>query len=229
VSGEVIFDLFKQLPAEARAALQGALRPVRLDRGDIVHHPEDPADAVYLVERGRIRLYRIGDGAREVSLAVCGPGEVFGEAALAARELERYDCYAEALEASAVQTVSGEALTALLREHPTVSVALSAQFARQLKAVHSRLADMVFLEVSQRLAQALLRLAREFGEPDRHGTRLRSRVSHQDLAHIVGSTRETVTKILGEFKARGYLELGYRRIVLTDLSGLRHAAETRWA
>ena len=225
----MIFDLIMQLPAEARAALQSAMRPLKLDRGDIVHHPEDPADAVYVVERGRVRLYRIGDGAREVSLAVCGPGEIFGEAALAARDLERYDCYAEALEATTLQVLSGGTLAMLLREQPTVSVALSAQFARQLKTIQSRLADMVFLEVSQRLAQALLKLARDFGEPDRNGTRLRGRVSHQDLAHIVGSTRETVTKILGEFKARGYLELGYRRIILTDLVGLRHAAETRWA
>lgn len=222
-----MFDLLDRLPADARAALAASTRLQDFGRGDLVFHAHDPAASLYLLESGRVRVYRIGENAREISLAVHGPGELFGEEAIESNKSTRYESYAEALEPSRAQAVGARALAELLRAHPTLGVALSAQLARQLRAVQTRLGEMVFLEVSQRLAAALLKLARESGEPDPLGTRLRGTVSHQDLAHLVGSTRETVTKILGDFKGQGLLALGYRKIVLTDLPGLQHQAETR--
>lgn len=222
-----MFELLDRLPTDVRAALASATRAQEFGRGDLVFHAQDPADNLYLLERGRVRVYRIGENAREISLAVHGPGDLFGEEAAEGDPRARFASFAEALEPVRVQVVGARALADLMLAHPTLGVTLSAQLARQLRAVHLRLGEMVFLEVSQRLAAALLKLARETGEPDGQGTRLSGRISHQDLAHLVSSTRETVTKILGDFKAQGLLELGYRKIVLTDLPGLQHEAETR--
>ena len=104
-------------------------------------------------------------------------------------------------------------------------MALTEQITRQTRGVQERLAGLVFMEVSQRLALALLALAEREGTwPEGGVLALRERVSHQDLAHVVGSTRETITKLLGDFRARGLLDLGYRRIILTDRAGLIHAS-----
>ncbi|MBB6098463.1 CRP-like cAMP-binding protein [Deinobacterium chartae] len=219
-------DLLSQLPDDARGALTASLRTQRFERGSIIYHTEDPAQTIYFLRRGRVRLYRIGSSAREVTIAVHEPEEIFGEIALESGV--DYGMYAEALEDCEVQMLGAETLRKLMLAHPALNVMLSAQLARQGQTVQTRLTHLVFLEVSQRLALTLLRLADQDSEVAEGGKRrLRGRISHQDLAHLVGSTRETITKLLGEFKDRGYLDLGYRRIVLLDEDGLQEAALTR--
>jgi CRP/FNR family transcriptional regulator, cyclic AMP receptor protein len=218
---------------EVRAILGNSLHPTRLARSSLIHAPGDPNDTVHLIERGRVRLYRpvqegndaeaTRDGSREVSLCVLGGGDVFGSEALLG-EQGFHDSFAEALEDTLVLSIAAPTLLAYMRNHPQLTVWLNHQLSRQRHSLDRRRRDLVFLEVSQRLAQALLQLARDDGEPNDSGMRIRGKMSHQDLAHLVGSTRETVTKILGEFRNAGLLELGYRRIVVTDVAGLEHVA-----
>jgi len=213
-----------ELPPEARASFLGNARKVRLDRGGLIYHTEDPAETVYVLQSGRVRLYRIGTGAREVTIAVHEPGELFGATGLTGAGA--YGHYAEALEPGEALAIGGHALRELLRTQPALGVSLSAQLTRQTRALQERLASLVFLEVSQRLATALLQMAEVGGTANDGGKKaLRGRISHQDLAYLVGSTRETITKLLGEFKERGLLDLGYRRIVVLDEAGLRDVAE----
>lgn len=211
------------LPPEARASLLASARRVTFDRGGLIYHTEDPAETVYVLQGGRVRLYRIGTGAREVTVAVHETGELFGTAGLRAEG--SYGHYAEALEGGEVLALGGETLRDLLRAQPALGVALSAQLTRQTRALQERLSNLVFLEVSQRLAGTLLGMAEASGATEGGKKALRGRISHQDLAYLVGSTRETITKLLGEFKERGLLDLGYRRIVVLDEGGLRHVAQ----
>ncbi|WP_245557565.1 Crp/Fnr family transcriptional regulator [Deinococcus peraridilitoris] len=211
------------LPPDARAALLASARRVNFDRGGLLYHTEDSAETVYVLQGGRVRLYRIGSGAREVTVAVHQGGELFGTAGLHGES--SYGQYAEALESGEALAIGGTTLRELLRAQPALGVALSAQLTRQTRALQERLSSLVFLEVSQRLAGALLTMA-ELNSAGEGGKKaLKGRVSHQDLAYLVGSTRETITKLLGEFKERGLLDLGYRRIVVLDEAGLRDVAE----
>lgn len=214
-----------QLPPEVQAALGAAARTARAVRGSLIFLPDDRAESVMAVHSGQVRLYRIGASAREITVAVHGPGDLIGAAAVV--EGGHYGLYAEAMEDSELWTLGGEQLRALQAQHPALAVALSAQLTRQTQGVHERLTHLVFLEVSQRLALVLLDLARRQATPGETGglRALRGRTSHQDLAHLVGSTRETITKLLGEFKERGLLDLGYRRIVVLDEAGLQRAAK----
>lgn len=208
---------------ETRSTLASVSRSAHWTRGSLMHHSDDPADAVYILTSGHIRLYRLGNAAREVTVAVHGPGEVVGLCTLT--EGQRHGMYAEAMEDVEAQVVGGENLRSLLRQYPDLGVGFSAQVVRQTRGLQERLSQLVFLEVSQRLALALLALAEENAAEVGDGQlALKGRISHQDLAHTVGSTRETITKLLGEFRSRGLLDLGYRRIVVTDLGGLEAAA-----
>ncbi len=215
MSGGFLHDL---LP-EARASLLAGARRSRIDRGGLIYHTEDPAETVYVLESGWVRLYRIGAGAREVTVAVHEAGELFGTAGLHGEGA--YGHYAEALESCEVLALGGLTVREVLRARPELGVNLSAQLTRQTRALQERLSNLVFMEVSQRLAGALLSMAAN-GDGDKKA--LRGRVSHQDLAYLVGSTRETITKLLGEFKERGLLDLGYRRIVVLNEAGLRDVA-----
>ncbi|WP_180970007.1 Crp/Fnr family transcriptional regulator [Deinococcus planocerae] len=214
---------FGALPQETLAQVMAAARIGRWARGGLLFHPEDPAETLHVLTRGSVRLYRLGAAAREVTLDVHGPGSLLGASALLPGE--RYGMYAEAMDDTESLMLGRETLTRLTRAHPAVGVALTEQITRQTRGVQERLSGLVFMEVSQRLALALLALAEREGTwPEGGVLALRERVSHQDLAHVVGSTRETITKLLGDFRARGLLDLGYRRIILTDRAGLIHAS-----
>ncbi|WP_407570467.1 Crp/Fnr family transcriptional regulator [Deinococcus altitudinis] len=231
------------LTAEARAAVLSSARTLQWSRGSLLHHSDDVAEAAFALTGGHVRLYRLGSGAREVTVSVHGQNEVLGMATLTPGV--NYGLYAEAMDDVEALVLGGDNLRGLIRQHPDMAVALTAQVARQTRSLQERLSQLVFLEVSQRLALALLQLAHESsaegsGETVQNGTAqngtaqngaaqngpvaLRGRISHQDLAYVVGSTRETITKLLGDFRGRGLLDLGYRRIVVTDLVGLQSAA-----
>ncbi|GGK14715.1 Crp/Fnr family transcriptional regulator [Deinococcus malanensis] len=213
---------FGALPTETQAHLLSAGRLGRWGRADLLFHPEDPAETFYVLTRGSVRLYRLGTGAREVTLDVHGPGALLGISALTPGST--YGMYAEAMDDTEALQLGCGNLGRVLQAHPAIGVALTEQMTQQTRGVQERLSGLVFLEVSQRLALALLGLAEREGPwPDEGSLALRDRVSHQDLAHLVGSTRETITKLLGDFRTRGLLDLGYRRIILTDRPGLQQA------
>ena len=248
------------LSTEARAAVLSSARTLQWSRGSLLHHSDDVAEAAFALTGGHVRLYRLGSGAREVTVSVHGQGEVLGMATLTPGG--SYGLYAEAMDDVEALVLGGDNLRGLIRQHPDMAVALTAQVAKQTRSLQERLSQLVFLEVSQRLALALLQLAHESAAQERpapeqvsqeHAPQtqaaqtgpeqarhkpetahagsspvspvaLRGRISHQDLAYVVGSTRETITKLLGDFRTRGLLDLGYRRIVVTDLAGLEDAA-----
>ncbi|AFD25346.1 Crp/Fnr family transcriptional regulator [Deinococcus gobiensis] len=215
---------FSALPMDAQSHLSSSGRVGRWTRGELLFHPEDRAETLFLILHGSARLYRLGANAREVTLDVHGPGDLLGVSALVPGG--HYGMYAEAMDDTEALLLGQDALGRATRSTPALGVALTEQMTRQTRSVQERLSGLVFLEVSQRLALALLGLAeREGGDDWSGGTlALRERVSHQDLAHVVGSTRETITKLLGDFRTRGLLDLGYRRIILTDRTGLERAA-----
>lgn len=220
----MLSTLLNQLPEEASRALQSILRAFRYERGHLIYHTEDAATCLFWLQRGRVRLYRLGNATKEVTVAVQEAGDLFGEIALNGGD---YGMYAEALEDCEVWAASAAQLRTLMQEHPALLVAISAQLTGQLSLVQTRFNQLVFLEVAQRLAHTLLKLAEQDGEWVQQHRRLRGRISHQDLAYLVGSTRETITKLLGEFKEKGLLDLGYRRIILLDEKGLRELATRR--
>lgn len=214
---------FAALSPATQAQLTAAARVGHWAKGDTLFHPDDAVEALYLITRGLVRLYRIGSAAKEVTLTVHGAGEMLGMSVLLPDAT--YGAYGEALDDTEALILGRETLSRLTYGDPAIGVALSEQVARQIRGLQDRMTGMVFLEVSQRLAQVLLDMAEREGPWDgQNPLPLRERISHQDLAHAVGSTRETITKLLGDFRTRGLLDLGYRRLVLTDKAGLEAAS-----
>lgn len=217
-----LLGAFAALPPQASEQLRAAARTGRWGRGGLLFHPEDPADTLYVLTRGNVRLYSLGAGAREVTLVVHLEGDLVGVQAL--RTGQTYGRYAECTDDTEALMFSRDTLERLMRDSPDIAQVITEQVVAQTAALQSRLAGLVFHEVSQRLARTLLDFAERQGDWDgQQPFALQDRLSHQELAHIVGSTRETITKLLGEFRNRGLLDLGYRRIVLTNREGLLEA------
>jgi len=203
--------MFQELSLEAQKAALRAFQPLRVRRGTRLYAQGDRADGLYLVREGWVWLERSGPLEEPATLGVVGPGGLLGEEALVG---ERRTAGALALTYTQLLFAPQEALLPLLSV-PEVQAFLLKAFYARLKAAETRLWEMRHLSVGGRLARLLLGLAQGGEIP----------FSHQDLARMVGATRETVTKLLGEWALEGWVELGYRRVEVLDPKALARLAE----
>jgi len=176
------------------------------------------ADGVLLLAEGRAKIGSFTEEGKQTILAFIEPGELFGELALL-RSSERAE-YAEAVEKSSVILLPSEVIQQLLSENLAVAMGVTKLYGLRRQRIERRLKYLLFRSKRDRLVHLLLELAERYGERMSEGVQLRIKISHQDLASIIGSTRETVNVVLGELQAEGRLQLGRRKIVLTDLAQL---------
>jgi CRP-like cAMP-binding protein len=211
-------ELLIDLPSEELIDLMAESRTVTLRRGQRIDlgnadHPE-----VGLVASGRIKLARPCGRTRAAVLMLVEPGQVFGELSLLVAE--RSELVAEALELSTVVLFPARVLHGLMDRRPRLLRRLTELVARRRLQVESRLGQMLFRSNRERLQSLLLDYVGQYGVPDDRGIQLQIKLSHADIANIVGSTRETVTVILGQMQTEGIIEIARRRIRVLDVDRL---------
>ena len=214
--------LFAALEPAAQKELRAQMAEVRLARGQALFNEGDPGDRLYVVTSGKIKLGRTAADGRENLVAVLGPGEMFGELSL-------FDPGPRTATATAVTETTliglghGD-IEPWLSAHPEVAGQLLAAMARRLRRTNDAMADLVFSDVPGRVAKALLNLADRFGAPADDGLRVTHDLTQEELAQLVGASRETVNKALADFASRGFLRLEGRGVVILELDRLRRRA-----
>jgi CRP/FNR family transcriptional regulator, cyclic AMP receptor protein len=209
-------DLFRDLSRREMAAL-GARAPVRtVPPGQVVFTPLQPDPVLFIIKRGRIRLYRIAPDGHSVTTAVLGPGTVFGEMDLLG--LRMHDSWAEALEAGELCVMSRTDVQELLFTDPRISLRIAEQLSTRVADLEQRLTDLTCKDLAERVAATLCQLARH--TPDEP-----IRLTHQQLAALVGATRERTTIALGELARHHLIRLRRGKIVLHDRVRLAAVAD----
>jgi len=190
----------------------------KFPRHSAVYLPGDESDGVLLVAEGRIRICDFTSDGKQVTLAFIEPGELFGELALidATPREER----AEAVVASTVVCVPRLPLLRLFDAVPELSLGITRLIGLRRRRIERRLKTLLFRSNRERVVNLLLDLAEQYGRPVADGMALDVRLSHQDLASIIGSTREAVTIVLGELRREGNLTIARQSLVLTNLRRL---------
>lgn len=214
--------LFAALDAEASSALRSNMTTVELGRGEILFHEGDPGDRLYVILDGKVKLGRASGDGRENLLAVLGPGEMFGELSLF--DPGPRNATATAVADTTLIGLGSDDLVAWLDGRPDVSRQLLRALARRLRRTNEALADLVFSDVPGRVAKALLDLSERFGRPTDDGLRVAHDLTQEELAQLVGASRETVNKALADFASRGWLRLEARAVVLLDIERMRRRA-----
>lgn len=207
-------DLFQDLSMSDLEEIARTAAMTTCHRGRVFYTPGETGEVLFILKQGRVALYRVTDDGRKIVTATVEPGTIFGEMALVGQGMA--DSYAESLEDCTLCVMSRADVIRLIERHPSVAVRLLHRMGRRLSDAEERLADTVYKPVDARLASALVRLAGEDNAP--------IRLSHQDLAEIIGSYRETVTRTLNEWKAAGLLEQERMQIRLVDPAALRKIA-----
>lgn len=210
---------FAQLSTADLLDLSRSLVRRRYNAGQTIFHIGDPGGALYLIEEGRVRIYYPSRDGQDVTLAILGPHDFFGELALfddSARSAS-----AVTLEATFVYTLHRDEFLRHLRSNPDLAVQMLSTLARRLRNVNEQLSDLFFLDLPGRLARKLLQLADAHGVATADGVRIDLALTQTDLAEMTGSTRVSINKALRRFREAGWVTIDGRRITLCDADALR--------
>lgn len=196
----------------------------RFRRSTPVYLPSEACDAVFLLTKGRVKICYLTPDGRQSILGFVEPGEVFGESALVDPHSRREE-YAETVEASEIVWLPGDIIRKIAEQNPALSLGITRLIGLRRKRVERRLRHLLFLPTKKRLCHLILELAEEYGKETPEGIALSIRLSHQDLAAVIGATRETVTVLLGELQGDGLIQVGRRRITVVDMDRLAELVE----
>ena len=209
-------DIFRDLSSQELAELDRVTAMSTCRKGKVFYTPGETGEVLFILKRGRVNLYRINPDGKKLITATVGPGTVFGEMSFVGQGM--HDTFAEAAEECTLCVMSRTDVEHLLLSKPRVGLRFLELMASRLREIELRMETVAFKSVPARLAASLLELG-ESGDGKIVG------VSHQDLADMVGTYRETVTRILNEFRSEGCIDLGRLNVAILKPDLLRAIAE----
>jgi CRP-like cAMP-binding protein len=206
--------LFQGVERSAVIALTRQLRPVDFPRGHVIFAEGEPGDRLYIIISGKVKIGRRYADGRENLLTIMGPSDMFGE-------LSIFDPGPRTSTATTITEVRAasmdrDALRAWIAYRPEIAERLLRVLARRLRRTNSNLTDLIFIDVSGRVAKRLLGLAQRFGTREGGVMRLTHDLTQEELAQLVGATRETVNKALADFADRGWIQLEGKSLLICD-------------
>jgi CRP-like cAMP-binding protein len=214
--------IFQGVDPSAVQALSATLEPVSFPRAHVIFAEGEPGDRLYIVLSGKVKIGRKSVDGRENLLAVFGPSDMFGE-------LSIFDPGPRTSTATTVTEVSAvsmdrAALRDWINKRPEIAEQLLRVIARRLRRTNNMLADLIFTDVPGRVAKALLQLAQRFGIQEAGMLRVTHDLTQEEIAQLVGASRETVNKALADFAHRGWLRLEGKSVLILEPERLARRA-----
>ena len=207
--------LFSALDDEAAHELRQSMVAVKLSKGQVLFKEGQDGDRLFVVVHGKIKLGTTSADGRENLLSILGPGEMFGELSLF--DPEPRTSTATAVTDAKLVSLAHEAVIGLVTSNPQTSLELLRRLAQRLRKSNEILADLVFADVPGRVAKAIMDLGERFGVQKEDGLHVNHDLTQEELAQLVGASRETVNKALADFAARGWVKLEPRAVLVTDV------------
>lgn len=203
-------------------ALITQLWPCRFRAGQVIFAQGDPGERVFAIKFGIVVVSIPGAAGRENLLATFGPTDIFGE--LAVLDPAPRTCTARAITDVEAVWLDRATVRAWMVEQPHIAERLLQLLARRLQDTEHKLVEMIWHDVAGRVAQQLLSLARLFGEQDGDVVRVEHGLTQNDVSQLVGSSRETVNKVLADFTQRGWILTGRKSVLIFDSAALARRA-----
>jgi CRP/FNR family transcriptional regulator len=193
-----------------------------LEAGETFYTPESASERLFILKRGRVRIYRTANG-RELTLAEIEPGTIFGEMALTAQRLR--GSYAQAIDPSILLILSRTDLEHIIEENPQVGIRLVNLLSERLRSYEERMEDLTLREVPARLAHLILLLCEGEGVMTPRDIKIPHHYTHERLGTMVGANREAITRAFATLQDEGAVELRRRLIHVRDIEALRRIAD----
>jgi CRP/FNR family transcriptional regulator, cyclic AMP receptor protein len=218
-----LVDIFEPLSREEIEAIKWDNLNTTVEQGEIFYTPMDLCETLFVLQRGRVRIYRATPEGREFTVAVLESGTVFGEMVLTGQRLR--SSFAQAMEESEVSAMCRADVERLILDKPEVGLQLVHLLSDRLSTYETRMEDMALKEVPARLASLILHLIESQGIRTRTGYKIPTRYTHQQLATMIGANREAVTRAFAWLREAGAVETKRRYIHVENIETLKEAAE----
>lgn len=189
---------------------------------EIIYSPEDAKETMFILKKGRVRIFKLSADGKMLTLAILKDGDIFG--AMSVIKGGAPSAYAETLDKSYICAIQQRDFVNLIKEMPQLALGLIEKINDRLKEAEDRIEDLAFRGVPGRIASILLKLSEQFGEMKLGGTQIRFKITHQELADMVGATRETVTVILNDFRNDRIITIDEKYITILDEDTLKEWA-----
>lgn len=214
--------IFQGVDPTAVSALIADMETVTFPRGTTIFDEGEPGDRLYIIVSGKVKLARHAPDGRENLLSVMGPSDMFGELSIfdPGPRTSSAVCVTEVTAA----TMDSTMLKSWIAEHPEISQQLLRVLARRLRRTNASLADLIFTDVPGRVAKTLLQLANRFGTQEGGALRVNHDLTQEEIAQLVGASRETVNKALATFAHRGWIRLEGKSVLIVDTEHLARRA-----
>ena len=218
--------LFQALPLSAIEDLTQRVQVRRAAAGSTVVSQDEPGESMYVIMTGRVKVVIFGENGREVTLSILRPGDSFGEMSLFDGEVRSANCIA--VEPSTLLTLSRDDLLRHLSNHPRTALNLLGEMSRRLRRADESIAQLALCDVNERLVYRLVSLAKDEGTESPEGILVRRRPTQQELANMIGSCRETISRAFNQLARDGLIIARGRSLVVThslmEQFGKRRAA-----
>lgn len=209
-------------PMEILSRIASTALPTTFRARQVVYLPGDRAQGIHFIANGRVKISKVTHDGKELTLAYRTSGDFFGEACLL--EGGPREEMAEAMESTTTVEIERLAFDRILASQVGVSYLFVRSLISRWRGLEAKVEQLVFKDVGAKLAELLLKLASEHGVEHRRGLVLSIKITHQEMANLIGSTRETVSLTLSQFKRKGLLVTEGRKIILTDREALKSMA-----
>ncbi len=212
-------SFFADLADEGIRELMSVARKRTFRAGEVIFHRDDPGQVLYVIKEGKVKICLISPDGQEISLVVFGKGECFGELAMFgglprsadAVALEKVECY----------TLQRADFHNAIMKNPKIAIQVLEELAKRLRNTDQMVEDLIFLDVYGRVAKKLLELADAHGVKVDDGVRIEVRLTQQELASMVGASRESVNKVMGYFTDKNFISTDKHRITLHRTAELK--------
>ncbi len=203
-------DFLGKMASAERQAFLSVSQTRRCKRHGFIFEAGSPGENVYLLNHGRVKIFGLSALGKEVILWFCFPGEVFGVAEMPRGG--RREVYAEACTDCDFYTMPQATFKNFLITHPATAMAVIELLSCRLRVLGDMLQNLTTDDVATRVVKLLLRLCMRYGKRDQHGICLELPITHQEIADMIGATRQTVTEVIGELKRMGAVRVAHHRI-----------------
>lgn len=191
-------------------------------RGEYVYMPDEASDKMYFISEGRVKVGSMSENGKEITKAILNKGEVFGELAVIGEDKRRDFAYT--MEETTVCVIATKDIKSLLKEHSGLNLFLMKILGSRVLEMESRLESLVFKDSRSRIIEYLLEMVEKNGQRAGYEWIVRKFITHQEIANLTATSRQTVTTILNELRANNILTFDRKRLLVRDLEALKAEA-----
>ncbi len=208
------FNLFTGMNQESMEDMDRMSKMRSNKKKEIIYFPDERSDTIYILKEGKVKISRIAEDGRTMSMQLIGPGEIFGEGSLLGQE--KHENIAEVVEDAVICTISKDTFQEMMKDNPSLNLSITKFIGFRLRTIQAHVEDLVFKNAQERIESFLKRYVKNFGKQMVDGWMVRPFLKHQEIADLTATARQTVNMVLNELSEKGTIKYTRRFLKVTD-------------